>query len=318
MSTRALVLPILLAFSLPLSNSAQQLRELASSCVRVAPQFSHACVDGALAARGLLGNTGLLLGLGSEVPGSWGPLRRGAPKLEIAFRAAGLRARIPDLTYQPIGGSAEEDFLLTTMQGSIVLGVFEGFQVKPTAGGFLAVELIAQGNILFLPTARGLESRVGGFSLGTRLGLLRETFTLPGIAISISRGSIGPLSFDWMSDGYNTAVEIEPSVTSARVTIGKDLSLLGLMGGAGLDSYNSQVKLSVLSQGNDLAEVAAPLILRRPVLFSSISLSLLILQLSTEFGWAWGLPMLEGYSLGPFDPTRGSVFLSLGARLTIR
>ena len=96
------------------------------------------------------------------------------------------------------------------------------------------------------------------------------------------------------------------------------LFMLGLMGGAGLDSYNSQVKLSVLSQGNDLAEVAAPLILRRPVLFSSVSLSLLILQLSTEFGWAWGFPMLEGYSLGPFDPTRGSVFLSLGARLTIR
>ena len=318
MSTRALVLLILLVLFSPSAGSSQQVQALVSGCVERAPQIPHACVDGTLAARGLLTDTGLLLGLGSAAPGGWGPLRRNTPRLDISFRAGGLRAHIPVLTHEPVAGLAKTEFVLGTIQGNLIAGLFEGFQIKPTVGGLFSLDLMAQGNLLFFPKEVGLDSRKGAFSLGIRLGLVRETFTLPGIALSISRRFMGRLMLDWESGHYSTGLVIEPSISSVRLTIGKSMSSLGLMAGAGLDSYNSEVKLTVLPQGSDPAEFSALLGLRRPVLFSGVSLSLLILQLSTEFGWAFGPPMLEGHALGPIDPNHGSGFLSLAARLSVR
>lgn len=318
MSTRALALLILLVLSSPSAGSSQQVQPLVSGCVEGTPQIPHACVDGILAARGLLIDTGLLLGLGSAAPGSWGPLRRNAPRFDVSFRAAGLRAHIPVITHEPVTGLAKTEFVLGTIQGNLIAGLFEGFQVKPTVGGFFSLDLLAQGNLLFFPKKVGLDSRMGAFSLGVRLGLVRETFTLPGIALSISRKFMGPLTLDWESGHYSTGLVIEPSISSVRLTIGKSMSSLGLMAGAGLDSHHSEVKLTVLPKGSGPAEFDAPLVFLRPVLFSGVSLSLLILQLSTEVGWAFGPPMLEGHALGPIDPTQGSGFLSLAARLSIR
>ena len=318
MSTRALGLLILLGLLSPSAGSSQQGQELVSGCVTGTPQLPHACVDATLAARGLITDTGFLLSLGSAAPGSWGPLRRNTPRFDVSFRVAGLRAHIPVVTHEPAVGQARGGFVLKTIQGNLVAGLFEGFQVKPTVGGLLSLDLLAQGHFLFFPKEVGLDSRMGAFSLGVRLGLVRETFTLPGIAVSVSRRFMSPMTLDWESVHYSTGLVINPSISSLRLTIGKSISSLGLMAGAGLDSHNSEVTLIVLPQDTDPTEVNAPLIIRRPVLFSGVSLSLLILQLSTEIGWAFGPSMLEKHALGPIDFKQGSGFLSLAARLSVR
>ena len=318
MSTRALGLLILLVLLSPSAGSSQQGQALVAGCVTGTPQFPLACVDATLAARNLITDTGFLLSLGSAAPGSWGPLRRNTPRFDVSFRVAGLRAHIPVVTHEPAVGQARGNFVLKTIQGNLVAGLFEGFQVKPTVGGLLSLDLLAQGHFLFLPKEVGLDSKMGAFSLGIRLGLVRETFTLPGIAVSVSRRFIAPLTLDWRSPRYSTDLVIKPSISSIRLTIGKSISSLGLMAGAGLDSHNSEVELIVLPQGSDPTEFNAPLAIRRPVFFSGVSLSLLILQLSTEVGWAFGPPMLEGHAPGPIDPQQGSGFLSLAARLSVR
>ena len=318
MSTRALGLLILLVLLSPSAGSSQQGQALVAGCVTGTPQLPHACVDATLAARSLITDTGFLLSLGSAAPGSWGPLRRNTPRFDVSFRIAGLRAHIPVITHERVAGLAKTEFVLGTIQGNLIVGLFEGFQVKPTVGGLFSLDLMAQGHLLFFPKEMGLDSRMGAFSLGMRLGLVRETFTLPGIALSISRRFMGPLTLDWESGHYSTGLVIEPSISSVRLTIGKSMSSLGLMAGAGLDSHHSEVKLTVLPKGSGPAEFDAPLVFLRPVLFSGVSLSLLILQLSTELGWAFGPPMLEGHPLGPIDPSQGSGFLSLAARLSIR
>lgn len=318
MSTRALGLLILLVLLSPSAGLSQQGQALVAGCVTGTPQLPHACVDATLAARSLITDTGFLLSLGSAAPGSWGPLRRNTPRFDVSFRIAGLRAHIPVITHERVAGLAKTEFVLGTIQGNLIVGLFEGFQVKPTVGGLFSLDLMAQGHLLFFPKEMGLDSRMGAFSLGMRLGLVRETFTLPGIALSISRRFMGPLTLDWESGHYSTGLVIEPSISSVRLTIGKSMSSLGLMVGAGLDSHNSEVKLTILPKGSDPAEFNAPLVIHRPVLFSGVSLSLLILQLSTEVGWALGPPMPEGHALGPIDPSQGSGFLSLAARLSIR
>ncbi len=318
MSTRALGLLILLVLLSPSAGLSQQGQALVAGCVTGTPQLPHACVDATLAARSLITDTGFLLSLGSAAPGSWGPLRRNTPRFDVSFRIAGLRAHIPVVTHEPAVGQAKGEFVLKTIQGNLVAGLFEGFQVKPTVGGLLSLDLLAQGHFLFFPKEVGLDSRMGAFSLGVRLGLVRETFTLPGIAVSVSRRFMSPMTLDWESVHYSTGLVINPSISSLRLTIGKSISSLGLMAGAGLDSHNSEVTLMVLPQDSDPTEFNAPLVIRRPVLFSGVSLSLLILQLSTEIGWAFGPSMLEGRALGPIDLKQGSGFLSLAARLSVR
>jgi len=317
-STRALGLLILLVLLSPSAGSSQQGQALVAGCVTGTPQLPHACVDATLAARNLITDTGFLLSLGSAVPGSWGPLRRNTPRFDVSFRIAGLRSHIPVVTHEPAVGQARGEFVLKTIQGNLVAGLFEGFQVKPTVGGLLSLDLLAQGHFLFLPKEVGLDSKMGAFSLGIRLGLVRETFTLPGIAVSVSQRFMSPMTLDWESVHYSTGLVINPTISSLRLTIGKSISSLGLMAGAGLDSHNSEVTLMVLPQDSDPTEFNAPLGIRRPVFFSGVSLSLLILQLSTEVGWAFGPPMLEGHAPGPIDPQQGSGFLSLAARLSVR
>ena len=318
MSTRALRLLILLVILSPSAGSSQQGQGLVAGCVTGTPQLPHACLDATLAAQNLIADTGFLLSLGSAAPGSWGPLRRNTPRFDVSFRIAGLRAHIPDVTHEPAVGQARGEFVLKTIQWNLVAGLFEGFQVKPTVGGLLSLDLLAQGHFLFFPKEVGLDNRMGAFSLGVRFGLVRETFTLPGIAVSVSQRFMSPMTLDWESVHYSTGLVIKPSMSSARLTIGKSISSLGLMVGAGLDSHDSEVELIVLPKGRGPREFDAPLVIRRPVIFSGVSLTLLILQLSTEIGWAFGPSMLEGYAPGPINPKQGSGFLSLAARLSVR
>ena len=303
----------------PMNASSQQLGELAARCFAAAPASVSPCAEGAVATRALLGQVGLLAGLGAEVPGSFaalGRLRGAAPRFATSIRTAGLQARLPDLTGRGVGPS-QASFFVPAMHGSVALGLFEGVRLRPTVGGLLALDFIGQTSILFLPKGQGFAGRVGSLSLGLRLGILRETFTLPGISVSVSHRLVGTVRLGNVALGDPAAIEIEPSVTSIRATIGKDLYAVGLMAGVGWDDYGTDARVRVVDPRTGLVEVASRIDAQRSLLFGSVSLSLLVLQLSTEVGWAWGFSRVDGYSYAPFDPTRGSIFGSLAARLTI-
>lgn len=318
MRFRLLLISVLAITSAPLTGTAQNLDALVLECAKNVPAIYNGCVDGGLAARGLIKDTGLLLGVGSDVPGSWGPLRRGGPRFDVLLRTSGFQTRIPELTHSSARNLLESQVLLSTIQGSMVIGLFEGFQLKPTLGGLLALDLIAQGHLLFLPDIVEADGRVKGLSLGARIGLIRETFTLPGIALSVSRRFVSGMTVGWESAAHSTILAIDPSVNSFRITIGKSISSLGFMVGSGLDSYKSPVHLILSQQGGYQRDFEGELLLQRPVLFTGMSLTLLILKLSTELGWAWGGTRPSGYGLENTNAVKGSAFLSIGARLTIR
>jgi hypothetical protein len=55
----------------------------------------------------------------------------------------------------------------------------------------------------------------------------------------------------------------------------------------------------------------------RTLYFGGASLNLLLLQLSTEVGWAGGFDPLAARHPDGYDPTDGSLFFSLAGRLTL-
>jgi len=84
----------------------------------------------------------------------------------------------------------------------------------------------------------------------------------------------------------------------------------------GWHAYTTDARIRV---GDRLSSVTveAPLEASRPLFFGGASLNFLVLQLSAEFGWAKGFTAPSGYGGADFDPTRGSAFGNLAARLTI-
>ena len=320
----AISLGIALTLAVPPGLAAQDVTGLSNRCQVRAPMATTQCLDGAIASQALLAHTGLLAGLGSDLAGSPTTLGRrigSTPRIALSMRAGGLSARLPDLTDRQNLPAKEAKFFLPTLHGSVALGVFDGFRLMPTVGGLLSIDLLAQTSMVFLPKGQGFDGRVGSFSLGARVGVLRESFTLPGITLSVSKRLLGVIRMGSVPLGDPTDVKVDPTVTSYRLAVGKDLFAVGLLLGVGWDAYSTDARIRVA----DGAEGAVATIVategalnaRRPLLFGGTSLNLLILQLSAEFGWAKGFSAPSGYTGAAFDPTRASLFGSLAARLTI-
>ncbi|MDP2959374.1 MAG: hypothetical protein Q8N53_23345 [Longimicrobiales bacterium] len=292
------------------------LEELASKCVQGGASVVR-CTELSVTARSLQADAGLLAGLGSEVAGSASTLGRRlgtSPRIAASARAAFAYTWLPDLADPGSEPSRQATFVVPAVHAGIAVGVFDGFFLMPTVGGFLSLDLLAQTTVVFLPTGDGFDGRASSWGVGARLGILRESFTLPGISVSVTRRDLGPIRFGDPLGSGGGAVEVDPTVTSVRTTVGKDLLSIGLLAGAGWDRY---------SGGATLRPAGVPAVSdgsfthARTVFFGGASMNFLVLQLSAEAGWGSGLGVVNEYRGAPFDPTRGTAWGSLAFRLTI-
>jgi len=295
-------------------GSAQDAGALASLCSSSGTAGAGPCAEAAVAARALLGHVGLLAGLGSEVPGSPGTLGlrlNASPRPAFSVRTGFADVALPD--HQGASSPASQtSFLVPTLHAGLALGVFDGFLLRPTVGGFLSLDLIVQTSIVFLPSGSGFEDRVGAVSYGARLGILRETFTLPGVSVSATRRSVGDVAMGSVNQGDLFQVALEPTVTSVRATVGKDLFAVGLLAGVGWDSYGGAATI----QAGDAVATTDDLNDSRFLYFAGASMNFLILQVSAEGGMARGFAPVPGYDGASFDPGAATYFLSVAFRLT--
>lgn len=277
------------------------------------------CVELAVTARALQGASGVLAGLGSEVPGSAGTLGRRlgtSPRIAVSTRAAFASVALPDLQDPGDEPSREASFIVPAVHAGVALGVFDGFFLLPTVGGVLSLDLLGQTSVLFLPTGEGFDGRASSWSVGARIGILRESFTLPGVAVSVSRRDLAPMRFGDATGPGGGSVEVDPVVTSVRATVGKDLLSVGVVAGMGWDRYSGSATLTGGGAGSssvrddDFAHT-------RRLLFGGLSMNFLVLQLSGEVGWARGYGAVDAYRGAPFDPTSGTAYGSLAFRLTL-
>lgn len=301
----------------PVVVAAQDIDDLSARCAE-AGHPALTCTELAVTARAIQGQVGFLAGLGSEVSGSAGTLGRRlglTPRVSVGLRAGFLSMGLPDVADPNGAPSREATFMVPVVHAGLAVGLFDGFFLAPTVGGFLSLDLLAQTSTTFLPMGQGFDGRVTGFSFGARLGILRESFTLPGVALSASRRSVGKIRYG-AGSGSGPAVEVDPTVTALRATVGKDLLGVGLLAGAGWDRYSGGATLfppGVVAQGASVGSFNHD----RSLIFGGAALNFLVLQLSAEAGWIQGFSAVQGYEGRPFDPTRGSFYGSLAARLTI-
>lgn len=276
------------------------------------------CSATAVAAQALLGHLGVASGLGSEVAGTASNLgqRLGTtPRLAFAARLGVVRLGLPDLS--DASGLGETAFSVPTAHVDATVGLFDGFRIMPTVGGFLAVDLFGRASIAFLPSSEGFESRASALSMGARIGLFRESFTLPGVSVSVSRRLAGETTMGDASGGGAGQVVVDPAVTSVRATIGKDLFAFEALAGFGWDDYSGDATYSVTDGLGGVFNGAASLEASRRLYFVGASRSFsIVFLLSVEAGLAQGFDPVASYA-GSFDPTKSSFFVSAAFRLTI-
>ena len=318
----AIVLSVLLLLAGRVSASAQEtIKQMAAECFGADPELQPLCLEGALALQAARGGVGLAAtSLGTPVPGSTSTLGRrlaSSPRLAFSVRGGFTRTDMPDLRTRD--EVAEHTFGARTVEVGITVGVLDGFAPVPTVGGILSLDLLGSATLVGLSDGAGFAGSVEGLGYGLRIGLLRESFTLPGVSVSVSRRST--TQAEWgRADVDQVSLAFKPVATSVRAVVGKDLLAFGVLGGWGWDRYGGATVLAVrdLIDGVWRTGQASSdgFTSERQIYFGGISYTFLVLQLSAEGGYATGWAEASGRPAAGHDPTEGSVFGSVAARLT--
>jgi len=282
------------------SNCEEARQALASG----APQFGIAAAGGN-PVPGVEGTRGVTLGL--------------VPKTSASLRVSTARVRLPEL-HDP---DAERTVAPVALKLGTATRLFEG-----AAMGTGALDLLLEAGVLTGTGDGGRTAAVLG--AGGRLGLLRETFGVPGVALSGMFRHVGPIRYtqacpDPSACQFIPYGEADYGVDdlSARLTVGKRVGPVGLLAGAGWDRF-STTHGAITYRGIGGIE---PTIVTIPVdardsrwsAFANLSYGLTIGSLVAEGGWMSGGSAVNGYSPNStgYDPGQGTVFGSIALRVQL-
>jgi hypothetical protein len=321
------------------------------------PQAYELCVAVAQAVESAQPQLGILAAGGNPTLGtaSAGGMRFGVlPRVSATARLNLVFIRLPEILAQQAGGTAQqfnERFGLPApaLSGTVSVGVFPGFSPLPLVGGIGAIDVL--GSATWLPFKAfdlegfGEEAPDLAWGVGARVGLLRESFVMPGISASLMYRRLGQVSFGNVcpSPAPGATVRERPDYTfehgacsgagdsgefdfdlsswSTRLAVSKRLLGFGLTAGLGHDRHASGLGYGVEVPGllgrNFVRVSGLDLTSGRTNAFVNASFTVLLATLGLELGWMQGeqpLPEFSGDSA--FDPRSGTLFGSVGARLS--
>ena len=320
---RLTVLTLGLVFWAPSQTlGAQDLSTLIAACGGGSEVGLAWCQEIGLAVQAAQGALGLASSGGSDIPGSASTLgwrMKGSPRIALSVRGSFTRAPTPALDVREglPGGQTTANLPSIHLTGSV--GVFDGFSLGPTVGGFGSVDLAVATHWVRTPRDQGFQENPTGWGIGARVGILRESFSLPGISLSAFHRSLGNIDLWNMDEGDPAEGSFDLRVSSLRGVVGKDLWGLGFFGGAGWERYSGDMTLLAADPGDTsiVFTGSGELESERLLFFVGGSMTFLTLQISAEIGLAEGFdPTLPLPTGGGFDPTSRSEFGALAFRLT--
>jgi hypothetical protein len=246
------------------------------------------------------------------------------PPLSLGGRVSFARTAMPALDGQADHG---DDFTALFLGADARVGLYSGLAPFATVGGLGSIDLLASLGVVKLPGDR-FNSPVA-WGLGARLGILRESFTAPGISLSAMYHRLGETQFgDAVFSDQNAYIELNDNATwRLRFAIGKRIAPVALTAGFGWDRTTSDALVrttigipppgggsgspqSVETSGEAGGD-------GRFNAFADVSYTLVVLTLAAEVGWQGGgetPPAVSGVSdfVG-----KGGLFGGITFRLTL-
>jgi hypothetical protein len=283
------------------------------------------CQDVVASVQLLQPDLGIALASGNPVLGTASPIGtkfRFIPRVFIGGRINFVWAGIPDvLDYpdDPSTGVGTRSFSVPMPQIDVSVGVFDGFRVGSTASGLGSVELLGSLGPMILPAGEGFENDATGVGLGARIGLVRESFSAPGISISGEYQWTGRIRYGNVAQGDDAQFGMDMEAASFRLGLSKSFVSLGLALTIGWDHYQSEVDFGIAgSDGNLVAVVPqdspASLSAGRWLAAVDVSYIVLFFNIALEAGWQeeQKLTTSSGDEL-----TSGNFFCALGIRVSL-
>lgn len=270
---------------------------------------------------------GLALAGGNPVPGASSTLgmRLGAvPRVSLGARATAVRLELPPIARQ--ASTAEIDAFVPSINIDAAVGIFSGFSLFPTVGGFGSLDLVGSFGVIPIPEGEGFSGdSPKGWGIGARLGILRESFTAPGISVTGMYRRLSDLEYGDRSfadeDAYFEAAGM--SVLSLRGVIGKRILVLGATAGVGYDKFKSDIAFGVRNPallGSNFNFAESDFSNDRTTAFGSLQWTLLILSIIGEVGYQSGgdaFPVNQLPSGRTSSAEKSSYYGSLAIRLAI-
>ena len=234
----------------------------------------------------IMQRAGIALSGGNPVPGASSTLGlrlRALPRLSVAGRLTGARLEISD-------ASATDDELSSIAHSLNVdasVGIFSGFSLLPTVGGFGSIDLIGTYGKLSLSDDDGFRGDPTGWGAGVRIGILRESFTAPGISVSGMYRQIGDYRHDVCQpelDGGTITRFDNNHGFNLRATVGKRILMLGATAGIGYDKYWTDATIIPPESLPQIPTFRGELDSSATTIFGNLSWTMLLLHIVGEGG----------------------------------
>lgn len=294
------------------AGAQEPINRIVAQCTgNAVPALTGLCRDGALALQALHGGLGLLMTSGGALPASpstAGHRLPGSPRVVLDLGATWSSFAHPDLAYPGSGAASEARSFLLGGRATTVLGVFDGFSPIPTMGGVLAVDALATLQWVRVPDSPATSGAALGWGGGFRVGVFRESFSLPGLTLSATHVRAGALRFG-TEEAPGALAEVEPMVTSFRAIAGKDLWPVGLSVGLGWDHYRGTGRIEARlphespAAGLEASTRSHDLSMDRRYLFAGMNYTWVVTQIAAEVTWAReARPIARLEGTGPFRP----------------
>lgn len=271
-----------------------QAQSMGEQCAAMPAQARPLCYRVAESVQVLEPRIGISLSGGNPVPGTASTLgmRLGTmPRLSLGARVSAAQAEIDGI--ESYSDSEEQSFPVPSINIDGSVGIFSGIALAPTIGGFGSIDLLASVGRIPLPEGEGFSGSVNSWGGGLRLGILRESFTAPGVSLSGMYRNVGGVEYGEPEltdeDAYFKIDDM--SVWSARAAVSKRLLMLGLTAGAGYDWYSggATIRIQDPTNASNVYELSDDEIeSTRATVFGNASFTLLILHLVGEVGWQSG------------------------------
>jgi hypothetical protein len=312
---RAAVFAAIAVLTLAGAADAQTLREQCTP--QVWPEYCQRLAD---AAASIAPRMAMIAAGGNPIAGTASTLGMrlpGSPRVSFALRATAGRVRMPRVTESDATGETTTTAIGTALDAGV--GLFHGINIGPTVGGFGAVDVIASAGLLHEGDD---ELDAGGFTwgAGVRIGILRESFTAPGISVSAVYRGLPDVAY--VLDHEVLSMQLfeaeNNSAWSVRGTVGKRLLGVGLTGGVGYDRTSSDLAVSYMAPGPGTGILVqldeSGVSDSRMSYFANLSHTTTILNLVLELGWQQNGDRASGAHR---STRRGGLFGGAAVRLAI-
>jgi hypothetical protein len=269
--------------ALPVGTSAQS-DELSTACLP-----GSECTLAAAAVRALHPRIGLGLFGGSSVLGSASTLgmRIGAtPRVSLSLRGTVVPLELTPLpdraTRGPSPRATREGTrrLAGGLAGQATVGLLGGWSPEATIGGVGSLDGLVRVSWLGLPDD-AFDGDVLGLWVALRLGLLRESFTLPGISVTAGYGRSTSFTYGEpeLDDGF-----IRGAIGNwkAAAAASRRFGAVGITAGTSYDRFTGDVDFAY--RGAAAPETAGATT-DRWSFYGDVSLTRLVFHLSLEAGW---------------------------------